>query len=572
MIKRAELKQILGDLPLTAELYWLLQQSGKPLSESFSLQRIDDVLPVWCSQAQEYRLHSHRSTNLLNRRIFIFSTLRYWIEHAALLAVTLAGMGHYVTFVYIPYANWRKPISLFDFRRQNLYARSVFRKAEAILKPISLLTSRNLIPTVKKTNGLPEALLNAVNKVSLRDTQYTLQLEEFDESDPQSEAASLFQLRKERNFSAAIALFDWLKRLTPDKQPDVLLTPNGSILEMGAVFQVARFLRIPTVTYEFGEQRQRIWLAKDSEVMQQNTEALWGFYKEFEFTDAKFGRIKTLYTSRKKADLWSNFSRRWQEQPGIGGKQVRETLQLDERPVALLAANVIGDSLTLDRQIFSLNMTEWLKRTVDYFACNPEIQLLIRVHPGERFTQGPSVSGLVRSTLPEIPEHIRLIEHDSPINTYDLIEISDFGLVYTTTVGMEMAMGGVPVIVAGQTHYRNKGFTLDPETWDQYFRFLDEISVHPKNFHLNEEQVQFAWNYAYIFFFDYPLPFPWHLRFFWDELEEWPIERVLSEVGQANFGETFESLLGKTRTQETPSRVYLDGINEPFELQKHSLG
>ncbi len=57
--------------------------------------------------------------------------------------------------------------------------------------------------------------------------------------------------------------------------PDVVLTPNGSILEMGAVYQAARYAGIPVVTYEFGEQRGRIWLAQDGEVMRQETDDLW---------------------------------------------------------------------------------------------------------------------------------------------------------------------------------------------------------------------------------------------------------------------------------------------------------
>ena len=31
--------------------------------------------------------------------------------------------------------------------------------------------------------------------------------------------------------------------------------------------------------------------------------------------------------------------------------------------------------------------------------------------------------------------------------------------------GMEMAMAGLPVIVAGKTHYAGKGFTIDSPTW-----------------------------------------------------------------------------------------------------------
>jgi hypothetical protein len=42
------------------------------------------------------------------------------------------------------------------------------------------------------------------------------------------------------------------------------------------------------------------------------------------------------------------------------------------------------------------------------------------------------------------------------INTYDIVEITDLGLVYTTTVGMEMAMEWRPVLCVGNTHYREK--------------------------------------------------------------------------------------------------------------------
>jgi hypothetical protein len=112
---------------------------------------------------------------------------------------------------------------------------------------------------------------------------------------------------------------------------------------------------------------------------------------------------------------------------------------------------------------------------------------------------------------------------------------------------MEMAMSGVPVIVAGQTHYRGKGFTLDPASWDGYFQQLEEVLKNPQSFKLSRQQVEQAWNYAYRFFFEYPLPFPWHLLHFWKELENWPLEKVLAPQGQAQFAPSFEFLLGRPR-------------------------
>jgi hypothetical protein len=313
---------------------------------------------------------------------------------------------------------------------------------------------------------------------------------------------------------------------------------------MGAVYQAARFLGIPAVTYEFGEQRERIWLAENDEVMLQRTEQLWEEWKDQPLAQSQLEQIRALYSSRQNASLWENFSRRWQGQPSQGGEQVRQALGLDTRPLAVLAANVIGDSLTLGRQVFSRNMTEWLQRTLRNFSQRPGVQLVVRIHPGERYTKGPSVSDVVREVMPVLPENIRLVAAGDPINTYDLLEIADLGLVYTTTVGMEMALSGIPTVVSGQTHYRGKGFTFDPQDWDDYFELLNQILADPQASRLERTQVDLAWRYAYRFFFDYPLSFPWHMLYFYDELEQWPLEKVLSPEGQAKFGPAFTRLAG----------------------------
>jgi capsule polysaccharide export protein KpsC/LpsZ len=213
----------------------------------------------------------------------------------------------------------------------------------------------------------------------------------------------------------------------------------------------------------------------------------------------------------------------------------------------LLAANVIGDSLTLGRQVFTDSMTEWLERTVVNFSQRTDVQLVVRIHPGERYTSGPSVADVVQGALPKIPGHIHLVAADDPVNTYDLVEIADLGLVYTTTVGLEMAMSGVPVIVIGQTHYRGKGFSLDPASWEDYKQLLEQTLSNPEQNRLTREQVERAWNYAYRFFFEYPHPFPWHLLHLWDQLDHWSVKRVLSSEGQAQYEDTFQSLVGEPR-------------------------
>ena len=330
-------------------------------------------------------------------------------------------------------------------------------------------------------------------------------------------------------------------------RPDIAIIPNGSILEFGVVYRVARSLGIPVVTYELGEQRQRMWLGKDVEVMRQQTDDLWSARGGHALSATQLDQVRQLFAARQKASLWENFARRLQDVPSIGGQQLRAALNLDQRPIVLLATNVIGDSLTLGRQVFSESMTEWLKRTVQYFTGRTEVQLVVRIHPGELITKGPSVADVVGEALPEgLPAHIHLVPAAATVNTYDIVEIADLGLVYTTTVGLEMAMSGVPVIVIGQTHYRGKGFTLDPNSWESYFDLLDRVLSAPDKYRLSKIQVERAWEYAYRFFFEYPFPFPWHLVHLWTDVKEWPVGRVLDEEGQAQFGDTLRYLVGET--------------------------
>ena len=126
------------------------------------------------------------------------------------------------------------------------------------------------------------------------------------------------------------------------------------------------------------------------------------------------------------------------------------------------------------------------------------------------------------------------------------MELASVGLAYTTTVGLEMAMRGVPVIVAGRTHFRGRGFTTDPANWDQYYGALDRLLENPAEHRLSRKEMTAAWTYAYLFFFDYPFDFPWRLMHLWKDVDEWPLARVFSDEGQRAFGRTLGYLAGET--------------------------
>ena len=531
MLNKTSLRNFLGELPLAAELDYELRQKNRARKDHYNLAHLQKSLPHGVAQAKPFIEKAQPG-----KKILFFATLHYWIEQAAYISLTLAGLGHKVTLLTLPYSEWHKEMDKLTQKQRGLHTRDALSSLSSLVHHVSFLD-------LKPASALPAVLQADVDEVSLWDAQYTLMREEVDMDAPKDRA--VYDLRVRRNTFAALAALEWMQT----HKPDVVLIPNGLILEMGIVFRVARYLGIRVMTYEFNDQREQIWLAQDSSIMRQETDYLVEARCGLPMTDEMYQRLADLENARRGARVWGKSKRLWQYVSSQGAEATRQMLGLDERPVVMLAANVLGDSLTLGRNVFAESMSEWMTRTVRFFAGREDVQLVIRVHPGETLVpKARSMGQVARDALPELPAHIHIIEATDKINTYDLIEVADLGLVYTTTVGVETAMNGRPVIACGNTHYRKRGFTIDPDSWDEYFAAVEAVLGDFAGHRLTEEQVAMAWNYGYRFFFEYPRPFPWRLMNFWDDLEIWPLERALGAEGMVQFGDTYRFLTGEPFT------------------------
>ncbi len=527
---RAALKRALGGLPYAGRAYQDLLAGGRPPASGFGLDRLQAALPGWLRAVEEAGAHVRSDTP---RRLLVIGALSWWIEYSAALGLLLSAAGHHVELATVPYRRWMAPAEAFDVGRQRAYLTQA-------LAPLSRRIRLHDLSSGARPS-LPAVLEAALEKLSRVDVQYTRQREVLDLA-PGGEDERLLALRTERNRRAAAGALHLLQ----SRAFDAVIVPNGSILEFGAVFSAARQVGVRAVTYEFGEQRQRLWLAQDDEVMRQDTSALWNARGGTPLSAAEREAIADLYRARRRGQLWANFGRQWQAAAGDGARAVQQDLGLDpSRPVALLCTNVVGDSLALGRQVFTAGMADWLAATVRWFGQHPHAQLVVRVHPGELLGAGHPSAEIVRQELPDLPPHVIVVPPESKINTYDLMELAHLGLVYTTTVGMEMAMAGIPVIVAGATHYRGRGFTDEPASMDEYLHALEARMAEPLGRRLAPEVSELAWRYAYRFFFEYPSAFPWHLVRFWEDVAERPFEAVLTAEAWPTYSRTLRALAGE---------------------------
>jgi hypothetical protein len=206
-----------------------------------------------------------------------------------------------------------------------------------------------------------------------------------------------------------------------------------------------------------------------------------------------------LHSRRTGSQDWISFTG---TQPEEDLRRVAGEVGFDlTKPVVGLLTNVVWDAqLHYPANVFP-DMLSWLGETVEWFAAQPELQLLIRVHPAEvrgMLASRQKVQQELSSRFSQLPANVFLIAPDSPISTYTAMEACDSVLIYATKTGVELAARGIPVIVAGEAWVRGKGITLDPATREEYFELLERL---PLGRRLDAEQVVRARRYAHHFFF-----------------------------------------------------------------------
>lgn len=195
------------------------------------------------------------------------------------------------------------------------------------------------------------------------------------------------------------------------------------------------------------------------------------------------------------------------ENPDFNINKIIKELKIDvNKPCIGLLTNVIWDAqLHYPTNIFS-NMIEWLIETIKYFIANRnDLQLIIRIHPAEIRGTVPSrhrINDEIKKRFPELPPNIIVIQPESSISTYPVMELCKTVIIYGTKAGVELTSKGIPVIVAGEAWIKNKGITIDPKTKDEYFNILSRLPLE----NMNEEDIIKAKLYAYHFFFRRMIP------------------------------------------------------------------
>jgi len=311
-------------------------------------------------------------------------------------------------------------------------------------------------------------------------------------------------------YSGLVAAFA-LQRLLDATDPDVLFLFNGRQSSLRVAFELARRRGIRVVTHERGSRRETLALKENATcVALEPWQRYWDEWGAVPLSEDELADVAAHLHEREHGSglAWKAFTSAPQDEA-----DVRDALGLDPARPAWVLFTSSDDEVVSEpgwRGDFPSQL-DWIERTVEHARRQPGIDLVIRVHPntGSARSTGRNARQLaeLERVAANLPENVRLIGATDEISSYSLMAIAAVGLVYHSTVALELACKGKAAVVAAGCLVRGMPFVRTAASAD-YEVVLDELlGVAPGA--VSAEVATLAHRFAHGFFFrgivDFPL-------------------------------------------------------------------
>lgn len=138
---------------------------------------------------------------------------------------------------------------------------------------------------------------------------------------------------------------------------------------------------------------------------------------------------------------------------------------------------------------------EWINYLKKYASKHNDIQIIIRVHPREGIKQNGKLSEhliFLQKAFTERTENFVIVWADDPISSYDLIELADLCLVNWSSMGLECARIGIPVLsyTSGAYYIESKSIYV-ANSFDDYEKKLNNLLNKEYSFEMLADGIRY---------------------------------------------------------------------------------
>ena len=299
-------------------------------------------------------------------------------------------------------------------------------------------------------------------------------------------------------FTSALLVKKSFEKILDKNQYDAVVVDHGLYIPQGIITEVSNNRKIPTKVIWQGYKENSLLISDTITYHKSLINEKKENWINYDFNSEK--KIKIMnYLKERNTGMTDWFS--FNKNPDMNWEKFKKDNNIEKKLIITLMTNVIWDAqLKFDQNIFKDQM-EWINTTINFFKEKKNIYLIIRIHPAEIRGDVPSdqrIEDEIKKTFLTIPENIKLIKPENKFSSYKLGIESNAILVYATKLSFELPCYGKNVVVCGEAFGKNKGFTHDPKSKEEYIKILNNL---PFKDDLEDNKIELAQRYAYHFFF-----------------------------------------------------------------------
>lgn len=260
---------------------------------------------------------------------------------------------------------------------------------------------------------------------------------------------------------------------------DGVVVWNGLKFVQRAMVEVARRRRISFFAFEHGMLTNTCLLTFNQTANPPNYDGEWRSWEGHELEPDEERWIDDYFRLRMTKSEYPNF---FGSERSLELREIRESLGIpDEAKIVSFFPNLTWDTAMEGVHKIFGSQKEWLVKSMGFFEGQPGHFMVIRAHPCEKASADSASREPICDQLRDvrIPPNVRMIPPDREFHSYSLARQSSFVVNYISTMGLEAAYLGKPVVMAGKGHAHGKGATWDPMGEEEYFRVLASLCREP---------------------------------------------------------------------------------------------
>lgn len=294
------------------------------------------------------------------------------------------------------------------------------------------------------------------------------------------------------------------------ERPDTVALLNGRFFAHWAAIELAERRGIRWITHERGLQKDTIRFARGARLHDLVTnERIWDEWGAVPLSAEELERTAQILDERRHGQ---NYSRLVFSPPQQDATEVRARLQLDDRPlVAVFNSSDDETAAFPERRAGAFpEPRDFLPAVVELARRRADLQFAIRLHPNiAKARAGKNDDALAHglAIAASAPSNVRVVQPADEISSYSLVDLASAVMVYGSTIGLEAAGAGKPVLCMARSTYSHTGCALQVDRPEELEPALERALDRTPAAEAGRERTRRALRWTYRYFREYSIPF-----------------------------------------------------------------